>query len=135
MRILRPPLPRPPRLALCNALSHANKPDARLRWLVQWISTNLAPDGRWNDSRLVLLSEFEDARRWLQKRLTPWASITSTSLAKSIRDRDRRSFLIDHYDINLILAIVVQQPFERRAFQRSPGKAAIIIAVRHQHPG
>jgi superfamily II DNA or RNA helicase len=54
---------------LTIARSHANKPDARLRWLVQWIRTNLAPDGRWNDRRLVLFTEFEDTRRWLQKRL------------------------------------------------------------------
>ena len=50
---------------LTIARSHANKPDARLRWLVQWIRTNLTPDGRWNDRRLILFTEFEDTRRWL----------------------------------------------------------------------
>jgi hypothetical protein len=54
---------------LTIARSHASRPDARLRWLAQWIRANFAPGGRWNDRRLVLFTEFEDTRRWLQKRL------------------------------------------------------------------
>ncbi len=30
---------------------------------------NLCPDGRWNARRLILFTEYEDTRRWLEKRL------------------------------------------------------------------
>jgi superfamily II DNA/RNA helicase len=29
----------------------------------------MAPDGRWNERRLVLFTEYEDTRRWMEKRL------------------------------------------------------------------
>ena len=51
------------------AKANAARPDARSRWLADWIRTNLAPDGRWNFRRLVLFTEYEATRRWLQSRL------------------------------------------------------------------
>ncbi|HRQ82572.1 MAG TPA: helicase-related protein, partial [Azospirillaceae bacterium] len=51
------------------AKKHAARPDARVTWLIDWIRANMAPDGRWNERRLILFTEFEDTRRWLQKRL------------------------------------------------------------------
>src|SRR6516162_4888562 len=51
------------------AKQSATRPDARVRWLVDWIRTNLVPDGHWNDRRLILFTEWEDTRRWLQRRL------------------------------------------------------------------
>jgi hypothetical protein len=51
------------------AKQHAARPDARVGWLVDWIRTNMAPSGRWNDRRLILFTEWEDTRRWLQRRL------------------------------------------------------------------
>ena len=38
-------------------------------WLAEWVRANMAPDGRWNDRRLVLFTEYEDTRRWVEKRL------------------------------------------------------------------
>ena len=29
----------------------------------------MVPDGRWNERRLVLFTEYEDTRRWVEKRL------------------------------------------------------------------
>ena len=51
------------------AKQHAARPDARVAWLVDWIRTNMVPGGRWNDRRLILFTEWEDTRRWLQRRL------------------------------------------------------------------
>jgi ERCC4-related helicase len=51
------------------ARTHAHRPDARIGRLVEWIRVNMAPDGRWNERRLVLFTEYEDTRRWVQKRL------------------------------------------------------------------
>jgi superfamily II DNA/RNA helicase len=48
---------------------HAQEPDARVVRLAQWIRDNMAPDRRWNDRRLILFTEYEDTRRWLEKRL------------------------------------------------------------------
>ena len=41
----------------------------RVRWLVQWIKTNLLSGQNWNDRRLIIFTEWEDTRRWLERRL------------------------------------------------------------------
>jgi len=51
------------------AKQYATRPDARVKWLVDWIRTNMVPGGHWNDRRLILFTEWEDTRRWLQRRL------------------------------------------------------------------
>ena len=48
---------------------HAHRPDARIGRLADWVRVNMAPDGRWNERRLVLFTEYEDTRRWVEKRL------------------------------------------------------------------
>ena len=47
----------------------ALKPDARVHWLVRWIKTNLLAGSAWNNRRLIIFTEWEDTRRWLQRRL------------------------------------------------------------------
>src|SRR5580704_904882 len=47
----------------------ASRPDARVRWLVQWIEQNMLAGRSWNDRRLILFTEYEDTRRWLERRL------------------------------------------------------------------
>ena len=47
----------------------ALKPDARVRWLVQWIKKNQLAGPTWNNRRLIIFTEWEDTRRWLQRRL------------------------------------------------------------------
>ena len=51
------------------ARAHRHQPDARMQRLVDWIRSNMTSDGRWNERRLVLFTEYEDTRRWVQKRL------------------------------------------------------------------
>src|SRR6266511_2662679 len=47
----------------------ARRPDARVLWLVRWIKANLLSGGKWNDRRLIIFTEWEDTRRWLERRL------------------------------------------------------------------
>jgi len=56
---------------LAIAEREASRPDARVRWLVDWIGKNLLEaDGKsWNRRRLIVFTEYEDTRRWLQRRL------------------------------------------------------------------
>jgi hypothetical protein len=61
-------------LALVNemleiARKHGHRPDARIGRLAEWLRTNMAPDGRWNERRLVLFTAYEDTRRWAEKLL------------------------------------------------------------------
>jgi ERCC4-related helicase len=56
-------------LAVAEAARH--RPDARVRWLVDWCrSTLLDAQGGWRDRRLIAFTEFEDTRRWLQRQLS-----------------------------------------------------------------
>jgi hypothetical protein len=47
----------------------ALKPDARVHWLVQWIKTTFLSGSTWNNRRLIIFTEWEDTRRWLERRL------------------------------------------------------------------
>jgi superfamily II DNA or RNA helicase len=44
-------------------------PDARVKYLADWIARNMCPGGRWNNRRLLIFTEWEDTRRYLQQRL------------------------------------------------------------------
>ena len=48
---------------------HKAKPDARVRWLTGWIKANLLRDGSWNERRLIVFTEYETTRIWLERRL------------------------------------------------------------------
>jgi SNF2 family DNA or RNA helicase len=52
------------------AKANERKSDARVRWLIDWIEQNMfAAPSRWNDHRLIVFTEWEDTRIWLEKRL------------------------------------------------------------------
>jgi hypothetical protein len=54
---------------LVIAEQHKDRADARVTWLETWVRTNMASGGKWNGRRLVLFTEWEATRRWLQRRL------------------------------------------------------------------
>lgn len=54
---------------LALAERHASRPDARVHWLVDWIKANLLVGAEWNRRRLIIFTEWEDTRRWLERRL------------------------------------------------------------------
>lgn len=46
-------------------------PDQRVRWLIGWIKANLMSGERaWNERRLIIFTEWEDTRLWLERRLS-----------------------------------------------------------------
>jgi superfamily II DNA or RNA helicase len=51
------------------ARRHANRPDARIVKLAAWIRENMTAGGQWTNRRLLLFTEYEDTRRWLERRL------------------------------------------------------------------
>ena len=67
-------------------------PDARVRYLVDWVRTNMCPEmlplgsssasggpARWNDTRILIFTENDDTKRYLHQQLS--AAIDSTDLA------------------------------------------------------
>ena len=67
-------------------------PDARVRKLVDWIRENMCPDlpplgtmqtrgtpARWNDTRVLIFTEYDDTKRYLQQQLS--AAIATTDRA------------------------------------------------------
>ena len=52
---------------LALARRAANDPDARVIRLVDWIRANLAPDGSWNQRRIIIFTQWEATRLWLQR--------------------------------------------------------------------
>ena len=54
---------------LAIAEQNASRPDARVRWLTDWINANLLAGRNWNRRRLIIFTEYEDTRRWLERRL------------------------------------------------------------------
>lgn len=52
------------------AQKNERKPDARVRWLVDWVMKNMmSAPGKWNERRLIIFTEWEDTRLWLERRL------------------------------------------------------------------
>jgi SNF2 family DNA or RNA helicase len=66
---------------LAIAERNAARPDARVRWLTDWIKANLFESKSWNRRRLIIFTEYEDTRRWLERRLREAAE--GTDLADS----------------------------------------------------
>lgn len=54
-----------------QAAAHAigTKADARVKWLSRWIRQNMMEGEAWNSRRLIIFTEWEDTRRWLQNKL------------------------------------------------------------------
>lgn len=51
------------------AQRYAAQPDARVHWLVAWIKENMLSGNAWSRKRLIVFTEYEDTRRWLERRL------------------------------------------------------------------
>ena len=57
-------------------LADANRdqPDAKVRALLDWMRTNMCPDlgkvgAKWNDTRVIIFTEWEDTKRYLERQL------------------------------------------------------------------
>jgi SNF2 family DNA or RNA helicase len=64
-------------LTTMTELAEASRalPDARIRRLVEWIKDNMCPNlpspgAQWNGIRVILFTEYDDTKRYLQQQLT-----------------------------------------------------------------
>ena len=46
-----------------------HQPDERMKWLNHWIRAELFTDGRWNDRRVVIFTEYADTKRYLVEQI------------------------------------------------------------------
>jgi len=56
------------------------QPDARIRYLLDWIRQRMCPGGKWNDLRLLIFTEYDDTRRYLVEMLR--TAMADTDLAE-----------------------------------------------------
>jgi superfamily II DNA/RNA helicase len=100
---------------LARAEEAARKPDARVHWLVNWIKANLLAGRNWNGRRLIIFTEWEDTRRWLEKRLK-----------EALADTDRADERID-----VFTGATGQHRREevKRAFNADPAKEPLRILI------
>jgi superfamily II DNA or RNA helicase len=93
-----------------------SRPDARVARLVEWLRANmLEADDSWNDRRLILFTEYEDTRRWLEARL-------KEAIADSDRPDER---------IQVFSGITGQERREaiKEAFNADPRKEPVRILI------
>ncbi len=48
------------------AEKEAHRPDAKATALLEWLTRTCRPDGKWNDERVIVFTEYRDTQRWLQ---------------------------------------------------------------------
>ena len=103
-----------------SRIAHAERgnPDARIRWLVDWIRKNMcanlpplgeaAPEGSspaWNDRRIIIFTEYTDTKRYLEQQLRSAIAFTDQSesriatfhggMADKTREEIKRAFNTD----------------------------------------
>jgi ERCC4-related helicase len=93
----------------------AMRSDARVRWLVQWIEQNMLDGSMWNDRRLILFTEYEDTRRWLERRLR-----------EALGDTDRAE---EPIDIFTGATGMDRRESVKRAFNASPATEPLRILI------
>ncbi len=70
-------------------------PDARIRFLMDWIRAHLCPGDPaiWNDTRLLIFTEYEDTQRYLSRQIEavfPGRPRTASPYTPGRRSQDRR---------------------------------------------
>lgn len=97
------------------AEASANRPDARVGWLIRWIRSTLLDGERWKDRRLIVFTEFEDTRRWLEKRLR-----------EAIAATDRAD---ERIDVFTGVTTSDRREAVKQAFNADPAEAPIRILI------
>jgi hypothetical protein len=67
-------------------------PDARVRKMLEWIQNNMcprlsSPGAQWNAIRVILFTEYDDTKRYLQQQLT--AAISGSDRADRLDQYSR----------------------------------------------
>ena len=94
-----------------KAAGAARRSDAKARALVNWLRANLCPGGRWNDTRVVIFTEYRDTQNYLAELLsTVGLGGERLSLINGSTPSDEREAI-------------------KAAFQASPAQAAVRILL------
>lgn len=94
-----------------------DRPDHRIAWIIDWMKSEMLDGEAWRDRRLIIFTEWEDTRRWLETRLTEALhelgvdprdrieSFTGRSGNQRIRDHIARNFNapFDEADVRILL--------------------------------
>lgn len=63
------PLNAEERVLLTKLRDHANRfgslPDSKARTLIDWLKSNLKPNGQWNNQRVIIFTEYRTTQKWL----------------------------------------------------------------------
>ena len=106
---------------------HRFQPDARLRWLIDWLRKNSCPGIRlpgppsvtgapgWSNLRLIIFTEYEDTARYLRTQLT--AAIAGT-------DRDQERIEVFHGPTS-----AEKREALKRAFNEPPDRHPLRILI------
>jgi SNF2 family DNA or RNA helicase len=101
-----------------SAHAERGNPDARIRWLIEWIRQNMCqglppfgdapPEGvspAWNDRRIIIFTEYTDTKRYLEQQLRSAIAFTDRSdfriatfhggMADKTREEVKRAFNMD----------------------------------------
>lgn len=52
------------------AQNAVRRPDSKAQKLIDWLSNELQPDGRWNDERVIIFTEYRATQKWLHNLLS-----------------------------------------------------------------
>lgn len=44
-----------------------NQVDSKAKAIIEWLTTNLKPDGQWNDRRVILFTEYRTTQQWMHE--------------------------------------------------------------------
>lgn len=56
------------------------KPDAKIKKLIEWIQNQMCPNGKWNNLRLIIFTEWDDTKRYILQQLN--AALSETDRAE-----------------------------------------------------
>lgn len=74
----------------------ANQGDSKLETLLAWLKAIVRPNGRWNNERVILFTEYRATQKWLYERLIAAGldrvKVIYGGMDEKERKRSRRSF-------------------------------------------
>ena len=99
---------------LSIAQANRGRPDARVQWLARWVRQNMLVDGGWNARRLIIFTEWDATRLWLERRLA--------ELLHDVETEGRIEHLIGATPIDYREVL-------KRAFNADPAKEPLRILI------
>lgn len=97
------------------AEQHRHDPDARVKWLCDWLGRDFHPGGKWNGRRLIVFTEWVDTLNWLR-----------TCLREAIARTDRAD---ERIAVITGLTDLEQRECIKLEFNEDPAKAPVRLLL------